>query len=45
MTRKVEEAAGRQWHERYPATDREKQRQQFMELPGAKDVFTVRKIY
>ena len=37
----MEEAAGRQWHERYPAADREKLRQQSMELPGAKDVFTV----
>ena len=41
LTKRVEEAAGRQWHERYPAADREKLRQQSMELPGAKDVFTV----
>ena len=41
LTRRVEEAAGRQWQESYPPTDRERQRQQFMGLAGAKDVFTV----
>ncbi len=37
LMRRVE-AAGRQWQESYPPTDRERQ---FMGLAGAKDVFTV----
>ena len=41
LTKRVEEAAGRQWHEDYPSTERERQRRQLMEQPGAKDVFTV----
>jgi hypothetical protein len=41
LTRKVEDAAGRQWSASNPPTEqREKLRRDFLKQPGAKDVFT-----